>query len=148
MFLRGEIQHKNLWTVDLETGLARVICGGGSQKVRNVNATGIAVVSQNDGRWWSTIEGKAVVRTDAESVAEAVSRYAVRYRQPRVNPERVAIEIQVMRVLGPLRPPFPALLDCLIQARGMVRHHCSISPACWLMPTLGRKGGRLGLSRL
>jgi F420H(2)-dependent biliverdin reductase len=94
-------------TVDHETGIARVICGGGSQKVRNVNATGIAVVSQVDGRWWSTLEGKAVVRTEPEAVADAVARYAQRYRQPRVNPERVAIEIAVTRVLGPLRPPFP-----------------------------------------
>ena len=48
-------------TVDFETGLARVICGGGSQKVRNVRATGIAVVSQVDGRWWSTLACARVV---------------------------------------------------------------------------------------
>lgn len=89
-------------TLDVEAGLARVICGGASQKVRNVAATGIAVVSQVEGRRWSTLEGAAVVRTDPEAVADAVRRYAERYRQPRVNPERVVIEISVRRVLGPV----------------------------------------------
>jgi PPOX class probable F420-dependent enzyme len=87
-------------TLDREAGLARVICGGGSQKVRNVRATGVAVVSQVDGRQWSTLEGAAVVRDDPEDVAEAVARYAERYRQPRVNPERVVIEITPHRALG------------------------------------------------
>jgi F420H(2)-dependent biliverdin reductase len=89
-------------TLDLDAGLARVICTGGTQKARNVERTGTAVVSQVDGRQWSTLEGDATVRTDPEAVAEAVARYAVRYRQPRVNPERVVIEIRVRRVLGPL----------------------------------------------
>ena len=89
-------------TLDLDAGLARVICTGGTQKTRNAERTGIAVVSQVDGRQWSTLEGDATVRTDPAAVAEAVARYAVRYRQPRVNPERVVIEIRVRRVLGPL----------------------------------------------
>ncbi|MCO1653856.1 TIGR03618 family F420-dependent PPOX class oxidoreductase [Pseudonocardia humida] len=87
-------------TLDVEAGLARVICGGGSQKVRNVRATGVAVVSQVEGRLWSTLEGSAVVRDDPDAVADAVARYAVRYRRPRVNPERVVIEIAVHRALG------------------------------------------------
>lgn len=88
-------------TLDVEAGLARVICGRGSQKARNVVATGVAVVSQVDGGRWSTLEGAAVVREDADSVADAERRYAQRYRVPRVNPERVVIEIAVRRVLGP-----------------------------------------------
>jgi F420H(2)-dependent biliverdin reductase len=87
-------------TLDLAQGLARVICGGGSQKARNAAATGVAVVSQVDGGRWSTLEGDAVVRTEPLAVADAVRRYAQRYRQPRVNPERVVIEIAVRRVLG------------------------------------------------
>ena len=79
-------------TLDLETGLARVICGSRSQKACNALATGVAVVSQVDGGRWSTLEGDAVVRDDRASVAEAERRYAVRYREPRVNPERVVIE--------------------------------------------------------
>ena len=37
---------------------------------------------------------------DPERVAEAVRRYALRYRQPAENPRRVVIEIAVDRVLG------------------------------------------------
>ena len=87
-------------TLDVEAGLARVICRGGSVKARNAAARGVAVVAQVDGRRWSTLEGTAVVRDEAATVAEAVRRYALRYRQPRPNPERVVIEIAVRRVLG------------------------------------------------
>jgi PPOX class probable F420-dependent enzyme len=91
-------------TLDVDAGLARVISSGGSRKVRNVLAAGpggaLVAVCQVDGRRWSTVEGIAVVRDDADSVAEAVRRYAERYRQPRINPSRVVIEIAVTRVLG------------------------------------------------
>ena len=87
-------------TLDVEAGLARVICRGGSVKARNAAARGVAVVSQVDGRRWSTLEGDAVVRADRAAVAEAERRYAQRYRQPRPNPERVVVEIAVRRVLG------------------------------------------------
>lgn len=87
-------------TLDVEAGLARVICRGGSAKARNAAERGTAVVSQVDGGRWSTLEGTAVVRTDRESVAEAERRYAQRYRVPRENPERVVIEIAVRRVMG------------------------------------------------
>jgi PPOX class probable F420-dependent enzyme len=88
-------------TLDLDAGLARVICSGGSVKARNAAARGVAAVSQVDGRRWSTLEGDAVVRSDPAAVAEAERRYALRYRTPRPNPERVVIEITVRRVLGP-----------------------------------------------
>jgi PPOX class probable F420-dependent enzyme len=88
-------------TLDVDAGLARVICSGGSVKARNAAARGIAAVSQVDGRRWSTLEGDAVVRDDPEAVADAERRYALRYRTPRHNPERVVIEITVRRVLGP-----------------------------------------------
>ena len=89
-------------TLDLDTGIARVICSAGSQKARNVAERGIAAVSQVEGRRWSTLEGDAVVVTDRAAVADAEARYAVRYRPPRENPRRVVIEITVGRVLGPL----------------------------------------------
>jgi len=87
-------------TLDVEAGLARVICRRGSVKARNAAARGTAVVSQVEGGRWSTLEGTAVVREDRESVAEAERRYAQRYRVPRENPERVVVEITVHRVLG------------------------------------------------
>lgn len=73
-----------------------------SQKVANLLAGGDprVAVCQVDGRRWSTIEGTAEVRDEPDEVAEAVRRYAERYRQPRVNPERVAIRIRVKRVVG------------------------------------------------
>lgn len=89
-------------TLDIAAGLARVICTGGTQKARNAAERGVAAVSQVEGRRWSTLEGDAVVRADPDAVADAVARYAVRYRQPRVNPERVVIEITVRQVLGSL----------------------------------------------
>ncbi|MEU1513783.1 TIGR03618 family F420-dependent PPOX class oxidoreductase [Streptomyces sp. NPDC005811] len=95
-------------TFDPEAGIARVISSAGSRKVRNVRAAGPgarAAVGQVEGRRWSTLEGTALVKDDPESVAEAVRRYAERYRQPRPNPERVVIEITVTRVMGTVRPP-------------------------------------------
>ncbi|GGU42173.1 pyridoxamine 5'-phosphate oxidase family protein [Nocardioides albus] len=94
-------------TFDPEAGVARVISSVGSKKVRNVRDAGSGAqvaVSQVDGRRWCTLEGTAVVKDDAESVAEAERRYAERYKQPRPNPERVVIEITVTRVLGNVRP--------------------------------------------
>ncbi|WP_394616993.1 TIGR03618 family F420-dependent PPOX class oxidoreductase [Lentzea sp. JNUCC 0626] len=87
-------------TFDAEAGVARIITSGASWKVKHVSEAGYAAVCQVDGRRWSTLEGPAVVRDDVESVRDAERRYAVRYKKPRVNPERVVIEIQVKRVTG------------------------------------------------
>ncbi|MBV9315622.1 MAG: pyridoxamine 5'-phosphate oxidase family protein [Pseudonocardia sp.] len=94
-------------TLDLATGIVRVITRRGSRKVANIRAAGPAgarvAVGQVDGGRWCTVEGLAVVREDRESVAEAERRYAMRYREPQPNPERVAIEITVRRLLGNVR---------------------------------------------
>lgn len=91
-------------TLDVGAATARVITSGASRKVRHVLAAGEAgapvAVCQVDGRRWSTLEGRAVVRREPEAVADAERRYAQRYRTPRPNPERVVIEITVTRVLG------------------------------------------------
>jgi PPOX class probable F420-dependent enzyme len=87
-------------TLDAPAGIARVITRRGSVKVRNVRASGRAAICQVDGRRWSTVEGTAVVLEDEESVADAVERYARRYRQPQPNPERVVIELTITRKLG------------------------------------------------
>ncbi|MEV7440912.1 pyridoxamine 5'-phosphate oxidase family protein [Streptomyces sp. NPDC091204] len=106
-------------TYDPEAGLARVISNKHSRKVRNVlaaqaqaqaeaeaeaqpSAGGARVaVCQMEGRRWATLEGRAVVRTDEASVADAVARYAVRYgRTPSPNPDRVVIEITLDRAMG------------------------------------------------
>lgn len=91
-------------TLDVHSAVARVITSGTSQKARNVWAAGTdgtyVAVCQVDGRRWSTLEGRAVVHSDPDSVAEAERRYAERYRVPRENPRRVVLEITVTRVLG------------------------------------------------
>src|SRR3954462_3803054 len=88
-------------TYDPATGTARVITSGTSAKARHVRGGQQRVaVCQVDGRRWVTLEGTAVVRDDPASVADAVARYAQRYRQPRENPARVVLEISVDRILG------------------------------------------------
>jgi general stress protein 26 len=88
--------------VDVENGVAWAITSSTSQKVANLRSGVDArvAVCQVDGRRWSTIEGAAEVRDDPESVAEAVRRYAERYKQPRENPARVAIRITITSVIG------------------------------------------------
>jgi F420H(2)-dependent biliverdin reductase len=88
-------------TFDPASRTARVITSGTSAKARHVRAGQARVaVCQVEGRRWVTLEGAAVVRDDAASVADAVERYARRYRQPRENPARVVVEISVDRILG------------------------------------------------
>ncbi|KAF4406954.1 MULTISPECIES: pyridoxamine 5'-phosphate oxidase family protein [Streptomyces] len=92
-------------TFDPEQGVARVITRRTSRKARNVLAAGPdgarVAVCQVSRRRWATLEGRAVVRTDEDAVADAVRRYAERYeRTPAPNPERVLIEITVDRAMG------------------------------------------------
>lgn len=91
-------------TFDADRLLARVITSGSSQKARNVarapSGTALVAACQVDGRRWSTLEGTARLSRDPDEVAEAVERYSRRYRQPRVNPARVVLLIDVSRVLG------------------------------------------------
>jgi PPOX class probable F420-dependent enzyme len=90
-------------TFDVDARTARVITSGTSVKAGHVRAgagTARVAVCQVDGRRWTTLEGTATLREDLDSVADAVERYAARYRQPRVNPARVVLEIAVDRVLG------------------------------------------------
>lgn len=89
------------FTWDNDAGLVRVITNGTSRKVANIrDGSPRAVVAQVDGRRWLSLEGVPTVSDDPERVAEAVRRYALRYRQPSENPQRVVVEILVDRVLG------------------------------------------------
>lgn len=90
------------FTWDDDAGLVRVITFAPSRKARNVAARpgDRAAVCQVDGGRWLTLEGPAVVTDDPARVAQAVDRYANRYRQPGERVDRVAIEITVDRVLG------------------------------------------------
>ena len=96
------------FTWDPDAGLVRIITFAPSRKVRNLRAGAAtpgspaarAAVCQVDGGRWLTFEGPATVTDDADRVAEAVHRYAERYRQPGERADRVAIEIAVDRITG------------------------------------------------
>lgn len=85
---------------DPDDELVRIISSDNTQKVKNVDRDPRAVVSQVDGTRWLTLEGAAAVTRAAGEVATAVAAFETRYRPARENPNRVAIEITVHRVLG------------------------------------------------
>lgn len=93
--------------LDLDADVAWAITSRGSRKAGNIREAGpdgaLFAACQVDGRTWSTIEGRAVVLDDPESVREAERRYAERYKVPRENAERVAVRVTVTRVLGNAR---------------------------------------------
>ncbi len=93
--------------LDPGAGAAWAITSGKSWKVRNIRAAGPDgapfAACQVDGRHWSTIEGRAVVLDDPESVRDAERRYAERYKVPRENPDRVALRVEITRLLGNVR---------------------------------------------
>lgn len=90
------------FTWDPSAGLVRVITWAGSRKARNIaqRPGSAAAVCQVDRGRWATLEGTATVTADPDRVAEAVRRYAGRYRDPKPRDDRVVIEIAVERVLG------------------------------------------------
>jgi len=88
------------FTIDA-AAVARVITSGNSVKVRNAaRERARAALCQLQGRFWLTLEGTIRVSRDAGDVAAAVALYAQRYRQPRVNPQRVVLLLNVDRVMG------------------------------------------------
>ncbi|MBG6239731.1 PPOX class probable F420-dependent enzyme [Mycetocola sp. CAN_C7] len=85
--------------LDLEQRCAWVITNDRSHKVKHLAGDDRVAASQVDGRHWSTIEGTARVLTDDASVARAVACYSTRYREPRPNPSRVALRVEIDRFL-------------------------------------------------
>ena len=88
------------FTFDAATGSVWIITSDRTRKVTNVDAKKRAAVCQVDGAKWITLEGPAKVVRDTDRVAAAVDAHQIRYRPARPNPERVAIEIQVERIMG------------------------------------------------
>ena len=92
------------FTYDPATRIARVITSGDSVKARNAGRAGaVAAICQVDGARWLTVSGPVRVDRDPAVIADAVARYAQRYKQPRVNPKRVTVIIEVDRMLGSSR---------------------------------------------
>ncbi len=88
------------FTYDTSAGLVRIITRRGSVKVTNVENNPRAVVCQVDGPRWLSLEGNALATDQPDRVQAAVTAYERRYRPASPNPERVAIEITVDRVMG------------------------------------------------
>lgn len=85
---------------DPGSGLVRIISSDRTRKVRNIESNGLAAICQVDGARWLTMEGTAHVVRDPDAIQLAVDAFEARYRPARENPDRVAIEIRVGRVLG------------------------------------------------
>ena len=94
------------FTWDPDRGLLRITTRSTSAKVRNIQAAaerGVparAAVCQVDGGRWLTFEGTIEVSSDPDEVAEAMRRYAVRYRQLEHDPQRIVLRLSVQNVLG------------------------------------------------
>ena len=89
------------FTYEPAARLARVITSGTSVKARLAARPGaVAALCQVDGRRWLTLSGPVHVERNPEAVADAERRYAQRYRQPRDNPLRVVLVMEVDRILG------------------------------------------------
>ncbi len=91
------------FSYDAAARCARVITFSTAQKSKNAARGGRAAVSQVDGRRWLTLEGTVRLVTKENSpdeIAAAVAGYARRYQDPKQREDRVAIIIDVDRVLG------------------------------------------------
>jgi F420H(2)-dependent biliverdin reductase len=88
------------FSYDAATRTVRIITRSGSVKTRNARLGGRGVVCQVEGGRWLSLEGTLQVRDDPEGIEAAVHGYAARYRPPGERPDRVAIELDVDRILG------------------------------------------------
>lgn len=93
------------FTWDAVAGVTRTTTSPGSVKAANVRLAGEsgrarAALCQVDGRRWLTLEGEMTVVEDPAEVADAVRRYAERYRPPRPGVERVVLRLAVDRVMS------------------------------------------------
>ena len=92
------------FTYEPQARIARVITSGDSVKAGNAARAGaFGALCQVDRGRWITLSGALRVDTDPEAVADAVRRYAQRYRQPRENPKRVVLIMEVTGLLGSSR---------------------------------------------
>lgn len=94
------------FTWDADGGVLRITTNRSSVKARNVGRTGPdgvrprAAVCQVDGGRWITLEGPIEVVEDQDEVADAVARYARRYRPLDPNPERVVLRLAPDKVMA------------------------------------------------
>lgn len=87
------------FTWDDDAGLVRITTNRRSVKVANARRGSRAALCQVDGRRWLTFEGTLEVREDPAEVAEAVRRYAGRYRPRPENPDRIVLLLTPDRLM-------------------------------------------------
>ncbi|MCA5893130.1 PPOX class F420-dependent oxidoreductase [Isoptericola sp. NEAU-Y5] len=94
------------FTWDADAGVVRITSRKTSVKAANARRTADdggrprAALCQVDGGRWLTLEGTIEVVTDATEVADAVARYAKRYRQLAHDPERVVLRLTPDRAMA------------------------------------------------
>lgn len=93
------------FTWDEDAGVARTTTGPRTVKALNARRGGTdgparAALCQVDGRRWLTLEGTLTVVDDPDELAEALRRYAERYRPPRDGVERVVLRLAVDRAMS------------------------------------------------
>ncbi|GAA1873242.1 PPOX class F420-dependent oxidoreductase [Myceligenerans crystallogenes] len=87
------------FTWDAGAGVARVTTNRNSAKARNARgyaadgAPPRAALCQVDGGRWLTLEGTIEAVEDPAEIADAVARYARRYRQLGENPDRIVLRL-------------------------------------------------------
>ena len=91
------------FSYDASMRRARIITFSTAQKALNALRGGRAAVSQVDDGRWLTLEGAvrlATMDNDPQEVRRAVDGYAQRYQDPKVRDNRVAVIIDVDRIMG------------------------------------------------
>jgi PPOX class probable F420-dependent enzyme len=94
------------YTWDAEQGVLRITTRRTSVKAANARRRGPdgepprVAVCQVDGGRWLTLEGTIEVVEDADEVADAVRRYAKRYRPLEFDPRRVVLRVTVDRTMS------------------------------------------------
>ena len=93
------------FTYDPDQRVARVITRSTSHKARHIGDGGPVTLTQQDGRFWMTLEGKARVATDMAEIEEAKRRYTARYGREASSAIDAAIVVDVHRAYGMYAPP-------------------------------------------
>lgn len=78
----------------------RIISQKNSKKVKNIKQNDHVSLSQIRENKWLSFIGTATIKYDEESIKHATDAYTLRYEKPSENPDRVAIEISVKKILG------------------------------------------------
>ena len=93
------------FTWDTEVGVARITTNRNSFKARHATplpdgGAPRAALCQVAGGRWITLEGTIAVSEDEAEIADAVTRYARRYRELGPNPDRIVLRVTVDKVMA------------------------------------------------